>query len=57
MALRIRLTGLWRDPDFVNLWAGRSVSQLGTLMGALQFAAVLVLDATPFQMGRPRFPT
>ena len=49
--MRIRLTGLWTDPDFLKLLAGRSVSQFGTLMGALQFAAVLVLDATPFQMG------
>ena len=45
------LLGLWRDPDFVKFWVSRSVSNFGTLMGALQFVAVLVLDATPFQMG------
>ncbi|MCI0440687.1 MAG: MFS transporter [Chloroflexi bacterium] len=48
---RPRFTGLWRNPDFVKLWTGNTVSQLGTLMGALQFTAVLALDATPFQMG------
>ena len=43
--------GLWRDWDFVKFWVSRTVSNFGTLMGALQFVAVLVLDATPFQMG------
>ena len=45
------LQGLWGDPDFVKFWVSRTVSNFGTLMGALQFVAVLVLDASPFQMG------
>ena len=45
------LGGLWRDGDFVKFWVSRTVSNFGILMGALQFVAVLVLDATPFQMG------
>lgn len=45
------LRGLWRDPDFVKFWVSRTVSNFGALMGALQFVAVLVLHATPFQMG------
>ena len=42
---------MWQDGDFVKFWLSRTVSNFGTLMGALQFVAVLVLDATPFQMG------
>ena len=45
------LQGLWGDPDFVRFWVSRTVSNFGTLMGALQFVAVLVLHASPFQMG------
>jgi len=46
-------TGLWRRPDFLRLWGGRTVSNLGTqiMQVALPLAAVLVLHATPFQMG------
>ena len=49
---RPRLTGLWRHPDFVNLWAGSTISIFGTLVGrtALPFAAILTLDATPFEI-------
>ena len=43
--------GLWQDPDFAKFWVSRTVSNFGILMGALQFVAVLVLGATPFQMG------
>ena len=45
-----RLSGLWRNPDFLKLWAGQTVSVFGSLMGALQLIAILVLDATPFQI-------
>ncbi|MGO4881166.1 MAG: MFS transporter [Bryobacteraceae bacterium] len=44
---------LWREPDFLKLWAGQSVSQVGswiTLVGLPMTAAVL-LKASPLQMG------
>ena len=44
------LTGLWRNADFLKLWAGQTISVFGTLMGAIPFTAILVLNATPFQM-------
>ena len=49
MALR----GLWREPDFLKLWAGQAVSQMGswiTLVG-LPLTAALLLKASPLQMG------
>lgn len=48
-----RLGSLWRNPEFLKLWAGHSVSYLGsqvTLL-ALPLTAVLLLNATPVQMG------
>ena len=50
---RPRLTGLWREPDFVNLWAAESVSQLGAQISllALPLAAALSLDASAGEMG------
>jgi MFS family permease len=40
--------GLWRDPEFLKLWAAQAVSQVGTQVTllALPLAAILVLDAT-----------
>jgi MFS family permease len=48
----LRLTGLWRNSDFVNLWAAETISIFGTLVTrtALPFVAILVLDARPFQV-------
>jgi len=44
--------GLWRNPDFLKLWAGETISEFGSFIGgpALRFAAVITLAATPFQM-------
>ncbi len=41
------------NPGFMRLWVGETVSQFGSRMGgvALSFAAVIVLGATPMQMG------
>jgi MFS family permease len=45
--------GLWRHADFLKLWAGQAVSQVGSqiTMLALPLLAVLGLGATPAQMG------
>ena len=50
-----RLLGgrLWRDVDFALLWAGQTVSEVGsqvTLL-ALPATAILLLHARPFQVG------
>jgi len=49
---RLRFDGLWRNPDFVNLWAGQTISVFGSLIGrtALHFTAILVLDVGPFEI-------
>ena len=49
---RVRLTGLWRRPDFLKLWAGQTVSQAGSLVTgfALPLAAILALHASPAQV-------
>src|SRR5579864_7727354 len=46
-------TSLWRNADFVKLWAGKTISELGSGIGgtALPLTGVLVLSATPAQMG------
>jgi predicted MFS family arabinose efflux permease len=45
--------GLWRQPDFVKLWTGQTISELGSRITreGLPLAAVLILGATPSQMG------
>ena len=47
-----RAPRLWRNPDFLKLWSGETVSQFGSLISgvAIPFAAILTLDAAPFQM-------
>lgn len=44
---------LWRHRDFLRLWAGDSISQIGTMVSliALPLLAIKVLDATPFEVG------
>lgn len=46
-----RLGGLWRHRDFMRLWIGQSISEFGSSLGALSLLAILVLDATPAEMG------
>lgn len=48
-----RLTGLWRNPDFMKLWASQTVSEFGSRItrDALPLVAVITLQATPDQMG------
>src|SRR5436309_3672155 len=45
--------GLWKNSDFVRLWLGQTVSHFGSgITGiALPLTAVLILTATPVQMG------
>src|SRR5580765_1868558 len=48
-----RRPSLWRDPDFVKLWIGQTISEIGSRITiiALPLIAVLILNARPFQMG------
>ena len=50
---RLPLRGLWREPDFLRLWAGQTVSRLGSEVSllALPFAAALTLKANALEMG------
>ncbi|HEY2765355.1 MAG TPA: MFS transporter, partial [Pseudonocardiaceae bacterium] len=49
----MRWGGLWRHRDFRRLWIGDTISQFGTTISrlALPLLAVLVLHASPFQVG------
>jgi MFS family permease len=44
---------LWRHPDFMKLWTAETISQLGTQVTllALPLTAILILKASPFQVG------
>lgn len=44
---------LWRDGEFLKLWWGQSISELGSQVSALALptVAILILNATPFQVG------
>jgi MFS family permease len=44
---------LWKHPDFMKLWVGQTISELGSTVtrDALPLLAVITLGATPFQMG------
>src|SRR5437879_3921878 len=43
----------WRHPDFLRLWTGQSISQLGSQVSALALplTAALALGAGPIDMG------
>jgi MFS family permease len=47
------MTGLWRHPEFLKLWAGQTISVIGDQASilALPLTAVLLLSASPFEMG------
>ena len=51
--MRPRFAGLWRHADFVKLWTGQTISLFGSQITflALPLTAVLVLEASPAQMG------
>src|SRR5213593_4695457 len=48
-----RSRSLWRHPDFMKLWTGETISQLGTQVTllALPLTAVVILKANAFQVG------
>ncbi len=48
-----RTRSLWRHADFMKLWTAETISQLGTQVTllALPLTAILILKATPFQVG------
>ncbi len=48
-----RSRSLWRHPDFMKLWTAETISQLGTQVTllALPLTAILILKASPFQVG------
>ena len=51
--MRRRFRGLWIHADFMRLWTGQTISVFGSLIGAtaIAFTAILVLHATPIQLG------
>jgi MFS family permease len=53
---RPKLSGLWRHPDFLKLWAGATISMLGSQVTyvALPLIAASTLGATPAQMAMLR---
>ena len=53
VAARLSADELWRQRDFLKLWAGQTVSLFGSQLTelALPLTAVLLLGATPVQMG------
>lgn len=51
--MKNRLGGLWQHPNFLKLWSAETISVFGSQVTqlALPLTAVLVLGATPAQMG------
>ncbi len=52
--MKFSLAGrLWSQPDFLKLWAGETVSQIGSQVTqlALPTVAILLLHAGPFEVG------
>ena len=46
-------SALWKHGDFLNVWAAETISVFGSqfYLLAMPLAAVIILDATPFEMG------
>jgi MFS family permease len=44
--------GLWRHSDFLKLWSGETISQVGSQVSglAIPLVAIITLGATPFQV-------
>ena len=50
---KVRRRGLWKNPAFLSLWAGQTISLLGDQVSnlALPLTAAIVLGASPAEMG------
>ncbi|GHO57585.1 MFS transporter [Ktedonobacter robiniae] len=50
--MRLRFGALWRQPDFLKLWTGESISLFGSQVTtlALPLVAIITLHATPWQV-------
>jgi MFS family permease len=48
-----RPSSLWQHGDFMRLWTGQTISQLGSQITVIAFplTAILLFNATPFQVG------
>jgi MFS family permease len=48
-----RVSALWHDREFLKLWGGQTISQIGSRItrDGLPYTAVLMLHTSPFQMG------
>jgi MFS family permease len=53
MKQRVHGRSLWRHGEFMKLWTGETISQVGTQVTllALPTTAIKILSATPFQVG------
>ncbi|MEZ4768053.1 MAG: MFS transporter [Caldilineales bacterium] len=47
------VASLWRNPDFLKLWSGKTISAFGSEISgtAIGLAAILTLNASPVQLG------
>ena len=54
--MRLPITGLWTNPDFLKLWAAQTISFAGpqVTLVVLPLTAILALHASPTQMGMLR---
>jgi hypothetical protein len=48
--LRVRLSPLWRNANFLKLWTGETISLTGTQMG-IPFVVLLLLGASHLLQG------
>jgi hypothetical protein len=50
---KTRFGGLWHHPDFMKLWSGQIISEIGCRItrDGVPYTAVIVLNAPAAQMG------
>ncbi|MBV9579782.1 MAG: arabinose ABC transporter permease, partial [Chloroflexi bacterium] len=49
----VRVGGVLRNPDFLRVWTGQSISMTGSQVSvlAMPLIAAVVLNASPLEMG------